>query len=227
MKDNAKFAKPFPNENALYSRIEREIGRQKGPLIVGISGGYTSGKTVFAENLARYLAAGGYEVQVIHYDDFHRPLGGITWTGERGGEIDAFFNRAFDPHKLVEELLRPMKTDGFVDKDVACLNWSTGEYTNIVHFAAGADTVVLLEGVLLFRPPLMEYLDYRIFLDITTEEMLRRGRRRDVPRSGEWIMEKYVSRYIPVHQRHLEEDKPLQTADMVIDNNDYDAPVVR
>lgn len=211
---------------AVFSRIERETACFTRPMVIGISGAYTSGKTIFADKLARYFAGKGQKAQVIHYDDFHRPLSAIKWTDEKNSEIDAFYSEAFDPQKLVAEILKPLKSDGCINKTVACIDWGTGQHSNMVDFNIDADSIVLLEGVLLFRAPLLGYLNYKVFLDITAEEMLRRGRARDVPQFGEGILEKYRQRYIPVHEKYLKQDRPKEMADIVIDNNAYDTPTV-
>lgn len=89
------------------------------------------------------------------------------------------------------------------------LNWSTGLYEHEIPVDIDEDTVVLIEGVLLYRPWLIPYFEYKIFLDINKTEILSRGEIRDVPRSGKWILNKYKTRYIPVHQCYLSEDRPL------------------
>ena len=210
----------------IFSLLEKNISSLEKPCIVGISGAYASGKTVFTKEFAEYLTDKGYKVQVIHYDDFHNPLPSIHWSKRKGDEIDAFYNKAFNQQKLVDEILIPIKEKGYVKKKVACLDWDIAQNTHIVPFDIDGTTIVLLEGVLLFRPELINYFDYKIFLDITVQEILDRGRKRDVPKAGEGIMEKYVTRYIPVHQRHLKEDRPKEVADILIDNSDYTKPVI-
>ncbi len=78
------------------------------------------------------------------------------------------------------------------------LNWSTGLYEHEIPVDIDEDTVVLIEGVLLYRPWL-----------INKTEILSRGEIRGVSRSGKWILNKYKTRYIPVHQCYLSEDRPL------------------
>ena len=208
----------------IYSRIEREISNLPTPLIVGISGTYTSGKTSFTEKFAEYLTEKGYKIYTVCCDDFHNPLPSIKWTDEN--EVDVFYNGAFNDRKLIDEVLAPIKRDGTLNCDINCLDWSTAEYSRKVRFEIDRDTIVLIEGVLLFRSPLIEFIDYGIFVDISFDEMLRRGEIRDVPRFGEWIMEKYRTRYIPVYKKHLDNDDPKSHADIVIDNNDYENPVI-
>lgn len=209
----------------LFARVAADIGRPERPFVVGVNGAYTSGKTVFAEDLARYLVAAGYKVQLLHYDDFHNPFSAIDFTEE--DEVEAFYNRAFVPEKLIWEVFAPLREKGSLRGDIACVNLGTGEYSNIVHLDIDESTIVLLEGVLLFRPPLSEYLDYRIYLDISREEIIRRAKVRDVPRFGDFILEKFETRYIPVQERYMREHDPAGQANLLIDNNDYDAPKVK
>ena len=210
----------------LYAQIERNIINLPRPCIVGISGTYTSGKTSLTKGFADYLTAKGYKIYTVCCDDFHNPLPTIKWTDEADSEINAFCNEAFNDKKLIDEVLLPLRRDGELHADIACLDWTAGDYVRQVRFDIDSDTIVLLEGVLLFREPLIEYTDYRIFVDITFDEMLRRGRIRDVPKFGEAILELYRTRYIPVYKKHLENDNPKSKADLVIDNNDYGNPRV-
>lgn len=208
----------------IFARIHRELSRRGTPLIVGVNGAYTSGKTMIADGLQAYLRAQGVKTQLLHYDDFHNPFSSIEW--DEHTEIDAFYNRAFNPEKLVRDVLQPFREEGSIKKKLHCIDLGTGEYTNMVPVDADEHTVLLLEGVLLFRAPLLPWLDYKIYLDIGREEILRRARLRDVPRFGEAIYEKFLSRYIPVQLRYVQECKPEKQADLVIDNNDWERPVI-
>lgn len=208
----------------VYEQVYAGFHPLKRPLIVGINGAYTSGKTTFTQGLQQYLRGQGVKVQVIHYDDFHHPFSAISWTEDT--EVDVFYNKAFDPEKLEREIIKPLKAQGYIDKDVLCVDLNTSQFTHTIHFDIDENTIVLLEGVLLFRQPLMQYLDFKVYLDISFEEMLKRAQLRDVPRFGEGILEKFVTRYIPAQQRYMAECTPIAAADIVIDNNDHQSPVV-
>lgn len=213
----------MPDTPDVFSQIQNSIAGLERPLLVGINGAYTSGKTVFAGNLQARLQAEGIKTQLIHYDDFHNPFPTIHWK-DASDELEAFYNRAFTPNKLIADVLAPLKAHGCVDKYVECIDLGTGEFTNTIHFDIDRETVVLLEGVLLFRPPLLDYLDYKIYLDISDDEILRRARERDVPRFGEAIYDKFITRYIPVQHRYVAECRPKEVSDIVVDNNDYGNP---
>ena len=131
----------------IFSVITDELIRPGGQ-IIGINGIDTSGKTVFTENFSRYLSDIGYKCAVIHIDDFHNPLE-LRRSG--ADELDAYYHNAFDYDKLIAEVLRPYKENGRIDRDVLCLNLDTDQYELTRHYVLDENTVVLLEGVLLFR----------------------------------------------------------------------------
>lgn len=192
--------------------------------IIGISGVDTSGKSVFTENYARYLKDVGYKSAVIHIDDFHNPLR-LRRSGK--DEVDAYYTNAFNYGMLINTVLKPYKENGQIDRAVYCLNLDTDEYDTVRHYSFDSDTIILIEGVLLFRPPLLDYLDGTVFLEINFQEMLKRASERDVPKYGEIIMEKYRNKYIPVQKRYIDEYKPQVQSDIIIDNNDYFYPIIQ
>ena len=200
----------------IFARIEGDIAALPRPLVVGINGAYTSGKTTFAESLRTHLEQAGHNVQLIHYDDFHHPFHTIQFTPET--EIDTFYHRAFNPKKLLGEVLEPLRRDGELHQTFSCVNLGTGKFDNEVRVDINPDTVVLLEGVLLLREPILEHLGYSIYLRISPDEILRRGKLRDVPRFGAAILEKFSTRYIPVHLHYEADCRPQDIADLVIDN---------
>jgi len=202
-----------------YTISERCIG--KGKKIIGINGVDTSGKTEFTFAYSKFLSSLKVKNAVIHIDDYHNP----TELRNNGlNKVDAYYNNAFNYDQIIKEVLSPLAEFGFIDKDILCLNVDTDKYENLIHYDMDADTVVLIEGVLLFRKPLFQYFDATVFLHIEFEEVLKRARIRDVPKYGEAFLEKYIHKYIPIQKRYLEECKPRKKSDMVIDNQDYYIP---
>jgi uridine kinase len=51
------------------------------------------------------------------------------------------------------------------------LDLDADTYTNRVTFEIKDNTVFILEGVLLFRPPIDGLIDYRIFLDVSFDDV--------------------------------------------------------
>lgn len=190
---------------------------------IGINGIDTSGKTVFSNHYSRFLSSRGIENTVLHMDDFHNPAA-IRRHGKN--EIDAYYRHAFNYETLVQQILLPLKREGILNKKLLCLNLDTDIYENPLQYTVTQKGILIIEGVLLFRPPLIRYLDKKIYLHISFEEMLKRAAERDVPKYGTAILEKYQNKYIPIQKRYFEEFHPAQNADIVINNENFRRPVI-
>lgn len=204
----------------VFYQINRKV-LESNHNTIGINGVDTSGKTTFANRYSKFLSSINVKNIVVHLDDFHN-----TSHLRRQGkdEIDAYYNNAFNYTMLIEEILLPLKENGYVKKDIACLNLDTDKYDKTIHISIDSDTTLILEGVLLFRPPILEYLDKKIFIDIDFDEVMRRAVIRDVPKYGESFLEKYVNKYIPIQKRYFKEFSPLEIANIIVDNSDFRYP---
>ncbi|UCD93346.1 MAG: hypothetical protein JSU69_06105, partial [Candidatus Zixiibacteriota bacterium] len=141
--------------------------------------------------------------------------------------IGSYIEHAFNLEQLVAELLAPARQKKSVDKELALLDLESDDFTNVRSFRIDERTIVILEGVLLYREPVDEYFDYRIFLDIGFDEMLHRAETRDVPRFGTDFVKRYRDKYIPVQKWYLKQYSPRRKCDIVIDNADYNYPGVK
>ena len=92
--------------------------------------------------------------------------------------------------------------------------------------ARGAD-VTIVDGVFLLRPELRDAWDYRIFVSISFDEVLRRALDRDLARFGshDEVERRYLTRYIPGQQLYLA-TRPEEAADIVVHNDHPRAPWV-
>jgi uridine kinase len=202
----------------VYSYIEKHVSALRKPAIVGIDGAVTSGKTMFSQMLERYLNNMGYPTQSIHIDDFHKPRS----VRMKGYSPEHYFDNAIDTQKF-GELITAMKRGG--SKTISVLHLGTDTYANRV-YTADANTLVIVEGVLLYTPAIRRFFDYKIFLDIDDDEILRRGKERDVPLYGEDILRQYIDLYIPVHKIYVGQCYPKKQSDLVIDNNNVREPMI-
>ncbi len=204
-----------------YHITQKLINR--GKRIIGINGVDTSGKTVFTHKYSKYLDCIGIQNTILHIDDFHNPSE-IRYRGEN--EIDAYYKNAFNYNQIINEILKPLQNDGYIDKNVLCLNLDTDKFENNIHFDISSEAILLIEGVLLFREPMLEYLEGKIFLHINFDEVINRASLRDVPKYGIEFLQKYKNKYIPVQKLYLSEHTPEQKSDIVINNNDYFNPMI-
>lgn len=209
------------NLATIFTQIYNEAVRREGPKIIGVNGVDTSGKTTFSVHLARFFESCGHQVLLIHMDDFHNRREIRT----RDPSPTGYLENAFDV-ELLANLLRSI-SQGDTDRTLRLLDIDADEFTNVKRYATDINTITIVEGVLLYRPPIDQFFSYRIFLEIGFEEVLRRAAARDVPKYGEGILDGYRNRYIPAQKMYLDVYAPKARCDMVIDNHDWRNPFIR
>ncbi len=197
--------------------------KKEHPFIIGITGIDTSGKTKFAKELNLFLQENKLKTQLIKLDDFHNPKS-IRYDGQN--EADNYFNKSFNLENLISELLNPIKQAGQVQKSIKHLNLDTDKYDLEKTYNIDCDTIVILEGVFLFRKELLPFLDCKIFLHISFETARKRAKFRDIPIQGEEVMKKYETKYLPAQEKYLSEINPEKIADLTINNTDWENPKI-
>jgi uridine kinase len=170
------------------------VGRS---LIVGIDGLDGSGKSRLATALADALIATGHPTELLHVDDFRRPL---DFDGlDAPAETALYYHHYFDFAALTQAVRERMPGD------------------------AGAVTIV--EGVMLLRAswPAEAWL---VLLEVSPEEARSRIQLRDQAkgRSPEEVARRIDRRYFPAHARYRREHDPAARAHAVIDNEDWRHP---
>jgi uridine kinase len=207
----------------LFSIIANKLDEHPLPRarIAGINGVDTAGKTRFAQDFAAFLRAQGRDVALVHGDDFHNPR-----IVRRQGDdpVRGYIEHAFNLPLLERELLAPTRRSETFDKTLALIDLDADTPTAMRRYTVRRETIVLVEGVLLFRPPIDTYFDLRIFLHIPFDEVLRRAAARDVPHYGDDYLERYKFRYIPAQQWYLQTYRPQERSDFVVDNTKLGFP---
>ena len=216
----SEIVKQISKYNIFYEILKKE-NEAVSPLVIGINGLDTSGKPYFAKDLETFLRSLGRKTQIISVDDFHNKAR-VRRQGH--DEIDAYINNAFNLAALEHELLKPIKSKEEVDKTVRLIDLDSDTYSNIKHYKVDEETVVIVEGVLLYREPIIKYFDIKVFLDIEFDEMLRRAEKRDAPKYGPGFLDRYKSKYIPIQMKYINTWNPVESSDFVIDNNDLENP---
>ncbi|MBN1778495.1 MAG: HAD hydrolase-like protein [Clostridiales bacterium] len=214
---------PLVNQITLFARISARIRQAPGVRSIGVDGVDTSGKSTFADRFAAYLRSTGVDAAVVHLDDFHNPK---ALRRQGRSEIEAYVRNAFDLETLANELLIPLRHHGEVHKTLTLLDLDRDTHTLKRRYDIGRDTLVILEGVLLYREPIADLIDYKIYLDIGFDEALRRASARDVPKYGGQILDRYRQKYIPVQQLYIDTYKPKEKCDIIVDNTDPGNPFI-
>jgi phosphoglycolate phosphatase-like HAD superfamily hydrolase/uridine kinase len=224
--DFTDLLKIFDRKIPVFDKIRQAIQKRRlksRAFVVGINGIDLSGKTEFTNALTDYLSSHNFKVMVIHLDDFHNPRA-VRNSGP--DPVENYWTRNFNLEFLVRELLVPLREKQEYSVDMTLLNLLSDKYDVHRQFSFDRDTIVLLEGVFLFRAELADYLDYKIFIDISFEESRRRAEIRDVPIYGAGMLKRYEEKYWPAQRKYLAEYPPEQIADLIIDNNNWEYPVI-
>lgn len=195
------------------------------PLVAGLTGMDTSGKSQLATALAAEFGRRGADHQLVRIDDFHRPRA-VRYRSDLP-EAEAYYHHSIDFGRAAEELLRPVREDGRLSAELTLLDLPTDTYTLTRTYEVGPETIVLVEGVFLFRAEIRDLIDLFVYLDVAEDVVLARGRLRDVPSQGEEVMGKYHTKYLPAQRAYLAEHPPTEHAEVIVDNSDWAAPAVR
>jgi phosphoglycolate phosphatase len=217
----------FDRKLAIFKKVLDEATKMKlnyRALIIGVTGIDTSGKTRFAEALSEFLISKGHKTQLINLDDFHNPKS-IRYSGQ--DQVENYYNKSFDLLTLIQKLLIPIRSKRKLSTELTLLDLATDKYEVSKKYSVDENTIVVFEGVFLFRNELSEYIDYKIFLEIPFEESKNRAATRDVPVYGEEVLKRYDEKYLPAQKRYIDHCHPMKMADMIIDNLNWQYPTIK
>jgi uridine kinase len=197
------------------------------PVRVAIDGCSAAGKTTLADELAQVLR-GDTEREVIRagIDYFKRPV--ALRTTYPVDSPEGYYRETWDIEAIQERLLLPLGPGGDRRHTTGLMDLSARTALNIPVAIATNDAILLADGCFLQRPELNPHWDLRIYVDITFDEVLRRGTARDqawMP-SAAAAEHRYRTKYIPGEQLYVGEVRPREHAQIVINNQDPTEPTL-
>lgn len=180
------------------------------PLVVGIAGGTSSGKTTVTRAIA--AAVGGNSVAVLHHDAYYKDLS--LFGGESPDRINFDHPDAYDTPLFVRHL-GDLKAGRPVEQPV--YSYTTYRRTGDIRVVEPRP-IVIAEGILIFaEASVRELIDIRVFVDTDDDERVLRRIRRDVLERGrtvESVMQQYITTVKPMHLEFVEPSK--RWADVII-----------
>jgi len=210
----------------LYVYLAEEILKiqHSTPLRVGICGIDAAGKTFLADKLAEELKKSGRHIIRASVDGFHNPKEIRYKQGRLSPE--GYYEDSFNYPVIISNVLDPLSNGGNLEYRTARFDYKTDSEVDSLVQTASKDSILIMEGVFLFRPELVDYWDLKIFLDIDFGENMRRAIERDKDYLGgkQQVVTLYNMRYAPGQILYFTESNPKQKADIVVDNNDFNAP---
>jgi uridine kinase len=217
---------PGPGFQAVIEQLSSIILaiQQPHPTRVGIDGIDASGKTFLADHLAQGIESESRPVIRASIDGFHRPRVERYKRGEDSPE--GYYEDSFDYGALREKLLIPLGPGGGRHYCRAVFDVSADRPVPLHEEVAAKNAILVFDGVFLLRPEIANLWDYHIYVDIDFEDGLRRAMERDLPLFGsrESTKARYLKRYYPGQRLYLEEMRPKQRANVILDNTDLHHP---
>jgi uridine kinase len=186
---------------------------------VAVDGPDAAGKTTLADELAEHLRGRREEVIRVGIDGFHRPR---TVRLRRGSlSPEGYYHDSFDYDAVRRVVLGPLGPGGDRRYRTGVFDYRTDQGVDEPARLAPETAVLLFDGVFMLRPELRDNWDLSIFVDVSTQETLRRAQVRDADLLGGpgVIRERYQRRYLPGQRLYRSTAAPEQAADIVIDNN--------
>ncbi|MBI5393529.1 hypothetical protein HZA96_06695 [Candidatus Woesearchaeota archaeon] len=195
------------------------------PIKVGIDGIAGSGKTCFANELADVIQDSGREVIIATIDDFHNPKEIRHKKGRYSAE--GYYYDAFNYHAVIKYLLAQLEPNGSLQYKRAIINFPDETALDLPYKIAESNAIAIIEGVFLFRPELRKYWNLKIFIESDSNIALQRALQRDDYLGDKTKIKRiYQERYNQAQQIYFNSVHPKELADIIIDNNDFENPVV-
>lgn len=214
----------------LYYILEKIIKKKENIksrcLIIGIEGQGCSGKSIFTDNLKNALVEKGFKADIISIDDFCNKRA-VRYSNELPLH-EQHYLKNFNYEHFENSILKKVKDLRYLFIDEYVLNTGTDEFDKKLEINLDEQSILLIEGVFIYRNEFKKYYDYSIMLQIEQEEQLKRATKRDLSKNGstEVLMNKYLNRYIPAYHLYEELNNPLKFADLIIDNTNVGDPSI-
>jgi len=215
-----------PPRAALVERLAEIVDavQRPHPVRVAVDGPDAAGKTTLADELAVALRRRGRTVIRASIDGFHRPRAERHRRGRDSPE--GYYEDSFDYPAFRSALLDPLGPGGDRAYRAAVFDFRIDDARPEPIAQASEDDVLVVDGVFLLRPELVDAWDLRVFVSAGFDEIVRRATARDAGSPDE-VERRYRARYIPGQRLYFAEAHPLDAADLVVENDDPVRPVLR
>ena len=173
------FVKLYEVVQKIHERLDNSVSTSSNPFVVAIDGMSGSGKSTFAALLHETFP----DSNLFHMDDYF--LQPSQKTSERLAEVGG----NIDYERFYDEVISHLENgNGFYYRKYDCCSQTLGDYEHV-----SWQPLVIIEGSYSHHPHFGNTYDLRVFLDVSSEEQ----RRRILLRNGEFMLERFVSEWIP------------------------------
>ena len=190
-------------------------------VLVAFDGPDAAGKTSLALAVAEHMTRPAVCATV---DAWHNPRDVRMRRG--GASAEGYYRDSFNLDALTRDLLTPFRR-GAPRVQVAGFDYLADAPIQAEEQVASR-AALLFDGVFLLRPELVASWDLRVYLHVPEQVTLSRAAVRDGHLFGEAeaVRARYQARYLPGQALYRNDASPLEVADIVLDNSDWQRPVV-
>ncbi|GIF53597.1 uridine kinase [Asanoa ferruginea] len=195
------------------------------PVRVAIDGCSAAGKTTLGDELAETVRARtARHVIRVGIDHFKRAV--TARTRFPFDSPESYYLDSWDNDGIRDELLLPLGPGGSRRYRSELMDLAAVTVLDGPIRGAEADAIMIADGCFLQRPELDDHWDLRIFVDVSFDDVVRRGVARDQVWmvSAEEAERRYRTKYVPGERRYLDDVRPRERAQLVVDNRDFAAP---
>jgi uridine kinase len=200
-----------PRREDVLAEIAAEILHNYGTgrRMVAIDGIDGAGKTRFADDLAAQLRELGHAAARVSIDDFRRPPEERHAQGRESAS--GYFEDFFDYAAFRSAVVEPFRAGGPFRPSVP--DHSTNTPAQPEPIVAGPDTIMIVDGIFVHRPELVDLWSYSVWLEVPREV----GEARILERDG---MLGPVERYRSGQELYKTRVQPSAKATVILDNTD-------
>jgi len=179
----------------LKEKVAEDIIQQhlKGPAVVGINGLDCSGKTYFSNQLSHELYSYGYNNKILHVDDFNdREFQSDFYStyieyGKSAIDLENYYEYSVNYSHLVKEIKESISNSH----------------------------ILIVEGVFLFKPLLLDLFSYKVFLRINYAKAMERFSERKEIENDQRPKSVMTDIWIPAHEKYIQHCNPEEIANVV------------
>lgn len=196
------------------------------PVRVGVSGITASGKTTFANELAKEVENQGRKVIRTSIDYFHNPRAIRYAQGKESAK--GYYEDAHDYKAISERLLISLGPNGTKRYEIQSHDLESDLYIRSEPILASEDTICIVDGTFLFKEELKHLFDYKVYVETDFQIARERGSKREAKAFGskEKAEDMFIQRYHAACRMYIEEHAPKEYADVVVMNNNLEELVV-
>lgn len=184
---------------------------------VGISGIDASGKGYITGFLQKELEKRNYKVANINVDPWQNP---IPIRLQEEDPAENFYKNVFRWDNFFSQLIVPLRTNRHIYLQTTLIRTDGDFYYSFIYDFNDID-ILLIEGIFLFKQELLNYYDWKIWIDCSFETGIYRAIERNSEKlSREQLIHDYDTYYYPAQIYHFQRDDPKDVSNIIYCNDE-------